>query len=355
LSSRGEYFFPVIPGQAGQSCFQVSSYDIDAGPWGCLPDKQFAVLDRFPAVLGEFVWSGFDYLGEPYPYISDPTVLLNFPDPAQREVMRQRLAEQGAANPPSRSSYFGIIDLAGFPKDRYYAYQARWRPDVPVAHLLPHWNWPERIGQITPVHLYTNGDEAELFLNGRSLGRKRKGYLEPRTFHDTTHPRYILDYRIHWDDVVYEPGELRVVVYRGGKEWAEDVIRTTGEPTQVILEPDRHEIAADGRDLCFVTVRIADGAGRTVPTANHQIRFELEGGGIIAGVDNGDPTNLDDFRNPSRRAFHGLCLFMVRAQDSSTGTIRVKAFSEGLTPGRVSIELDKKGRTTLYDAILNLE
>src|ERR1051326_6070374 len=174
------------------------------------PDWEFPGQDQFPYVAGEFVWTGFDYLGEPTPYNSDSSNLLNFTDPAEKARMAKELDEIGKIRVPSRSSYFGIIDLAGFKKDRFYIYQARWRPDFPMAHILPHWNWPERVGQVTPVHVYTSGDEAELFLNGKSLGKKKKGQYE---------------YRLHWDDVTYQPGELRVVAYKNGKKWATDAMK----------------------------------------------------------------------------------------------------------------------------------
>ena len=172
ISSRGEYFFPVSDDKAkGAANFQVSSYDLTAPPWAWAPDVEFKGLDDNPFVAGEFVWTGFDYLGEPTPYNDDTTNLLNFTDSAQQERAAKELAALKKIQVPSRSSYFGIVDLAGFKKDRFYLYQARWRPELPMAHLLPHWNWPERVGQVTPVHLYTSGDEAELFLNGQSLGR----------------------------------------------------------------------------------------------------------------------------------------------------------------------------------------
>ena len=169
ISSRGEYFFPVSNNNKGmgKADFQVSSYDLYATAWATTPDTEFKGQDKFPFVSGEFVWTGFDYLGEPAPYNSDKSSLLNFTDPAEKAQMQKELDKLGKIKVPSRSSYFGIIDLAGFPKDRYYIYQARWRPDFPMAHILPHWNWPDRVGQITPVHVYTSGDSAELFLNGK--------------------------------------------------------------------------------------------------------------------------------------------------------------------------------------------
>ena len=175
ISSRGEYFFPVSNNKDdGKADFQMSSYDLYAPPWATTPDTEFKGQDENPFVAGEFVWTGFDYLGEPTPYNGDTTNLLNFTDPDEKAKMAKELEELGKIKVPSRSSYFGILDLAGFKKDRFYIYQARWRPDLPMAHILPHWNWPERVGQVTPVHVYTSGDEAELFLNGKSLGKKKK-------------------------------------------------------------------------------------------------------------------------------------------------------------------------------------
>jgi beta-galactosidase len=198
----------------------MSSYDLYAPPWATPPDWEFKGQDAFPYVAGEFVWTGFDYLGEPTPYNGDMSNLLNFTDPAEKARMQKELEALGRIKVPSRSSYFGIIDLAGFPKDRYYLYQARWRPDFPMAHILPHWNWPDRVGQVTPVHVYTSGDSAELFLNGKSLGLKTKGPYE---------------YRLHWDDVVYQPGELKVVAYKNGKKMGDgrDEDDRPGGQTQV--------------------------------------------------------------------------------------------------------------------------
>ena len=186
----------------GRADFQVSSYDLYAPRWAWPPDVEFKGLDEFPFTAGEFVWTGFDYLGEPTPYGGDSITLLNFTDSAEQAQVAKELKELGKIKVPSRSSYFGIVDLAGFKKDRFYIYQARWRPDLPMAHILPHWNWPERVGQVTPVHVYTSGDEAELFLNGKSLGRKKREQNQ---------------YRLRWDEVKYEPGELRVVAYKTAK------------------------------------------------------------------------------------------------------------------------------------------
>ena len=200
ISSRGEYFYPVSTNKNdGKSGFQMSSYDLSAPPWATIPDTEFKGQAENPFVAGEFVWTGFDYLGEPTPY--------------------------DAHKDPSRSSYFGIVDLAGFKKDRFYLYQARWRPDLAMAHIVPQcWNWPDRTGQATPVFVYTSGDSAELFLNGQSLGRKTKGQYE---------------YRLYWNDVKYEPGKLKAVAYKNGKPWATDGVQTTGPAAKLVLQPDR--------------------------------------------------------------------------------------------------------------------
>jgi beta-galactosidase len=314
ISSRGEYFFPVSNDKAGgKADFQVSSYDLYAPPWATTPDAEFAGEDKNPFVAGEFVWTGFDYLGEPTPYNSDMSNLNNFSDPADKARAAKELAELGKIPTPSRSSYFGIVDLAGFPKDRYYLYQAHWRPDFPMAHILPHWNWPGREGQVTPVHVYTSGDEAELFLNGKSLGRKKKGRFE---------------YRLRWDDVKYEPGVLKVVAYKNGRKWATDEVRTTGPAAELRLKPDRAKIAAGGKDLSFVTVTVADKHGLLVPRSKNHIRFDLAGPGEIVAVDNGDPTSFEPFQAKERNAFNGLALVIVRA--TQPGKITLTAHSDGL-------------------------
>jgi beta-galactosidase len=326
ISSRGEYFFPVSDDKAaGRADFQMSSYDLYAPPWAWAPDVEWQALDENPFVLGEFVWTGFDYLGEPTPYNSDVTNLLNFSDAAGRAKMQQELDALGKIRVPSRSSYFGIIDLAGFPKDRYYLYQARWRPELPMAHLLPHWNWPERVGQVTPVHVYSSGDEVELFLNGQSLGRKKRGPLE---------------YRFRWDDVVYQPGEVRAVAYKNGKRWAETVQRTTGPAAKLLAVPDRPTLRADGRDLSFVTITVADQDGLLVPRSKNPITFSLSGPATLAAVDNGDATSFEPFQANERRAFNGLALVIVRTKPGERGAITVRAESPGLAPVEVVLRAE---------------
>jgi beta-galactosidase len=327
VSSRGEYFFPVSENKAdGKADFQVSSYDLYAPPWATPPDREFHGQDEFPFVAGEFVWTGFDYLGEPTPYDSDQSNLLNFTDPAEKARLEKQLKELGKIKVPARSSYFGIVDLAGFPKDRYYLYQAHWRPELPMAHILPHWNWPDRLGQVTPVHVYTSGDEAELFLNGKSLGRKAKGKFE---------------YRLRWDDVRYQPGELKVVAYKHGRQWAQDIVRTTGPAARLKLEPDRATIKADGQDLSFVAVTIIDQAGQLVPRSKNHVTFALSGPGEIIAVDNGDATSFEPFQARERDAYNGRALVIVRSQAGVKGKIVLKATSPGLATAEIKLKAQK--------------
>ncbi len=323
ISTRGDYFYPINTDKLkGLADFQVSSYDLSAGDWATLPEVEFRGQDENSFVAGEFVWTGFDYLGEPTPYLNETTTLFDFTDPTEQAAKKKELAETGKIAVPSRSSYFGILDLAGFPKDRYYLYQARWRPELPMAHILPHWNWPERIGQITPVHVYSSGDEAELFLNGRSLGRKK---------------RAAFDYRFRWDEVKYEPGELKVVVTKKGQAWASAETTTTGPAAKLSLAADRTSLQADGEDLSFITVSVADTQGRVVPRSKPLITFSITGPGEIIAVDNGDPTSFEPFQATQRKAFNGLALVVVRPHRGIGGKIIVRASSDGVIAGEVGL------------------
>ncbi|MCI0500110.1 MAG: DUF4982 domain-containing protein [Planctomycetales bacterium] len=330
ISSRGEYFFPVKRGNDSRVNFHISSYDVDAPGWACTPDEEFTVLDQNPGFAGEFVWTGFDYLGEPTPYNNDMSNLLNIhdKDPAKMAAMKKELEELGKIRVPSRSSYFGIVDLAGFPKDRYYLYQARWRPDLPMAHILPHWNWPDRAGLVTPVHVYTSGDSAEIFLNGESLGKKTRGRFE---------------YRLRWDEVKYQPGELTVIAYKNGKPWATETMKTTGPAAKLALSADRSRIKADGQDLSFITLRITDADGLTVPRADNLVTFSIEGPGEIVATDNGDPTSFVPFRSHRRPAFNGLALVIVRAKKGQSGSVTVTAAADGLTAAAATITASDRG------------
>lgn len=306
FSSRGVYLFPVTKersapvrdGKGGDSrSHQVSSYELYAVDFGASADKVFGAIDSHPFVAGEFVWTGWDHLGEPTPYYE------------------------------ARSAYCGIIDLAGFKKDRFFLYQSRWRPDLAMVHILPHWTWPERVGEITPVHVFTSGDEVELFLNGVSLGRKKKGLYE---------------YRLRWDSVAYNPGELKAIAYKRGVKWAQEIVTTAGVATQLEASVDHATIAADGNDLAFVVVRVTDDKGVTVPRANNSITFKIEGPGEIVATDNGDPTNLVAFPSLVRDAFNGYCLAIVKGVKGKPGTINVTAEADNLRKATLSIKTTNK-------------
>lgn len=324
-SSRGMYFFPVGDGvNDGNYLFHVSSYDLYGPPWRTIPETEFLVMEQSPFVIGQFVWTGFDYLGEPTPYNRDESNLLNFENEADKRRMQEAMDRLGGM-PPPRSSYFGIIDLCGFPKDRFYYYQSQWRPDLPMAHLLPHWTWPEREGQVTPVHVYTTGDEAELFINGESQGWRRK-----------TTPAA----RLCWDDVKYQRGEIEVITYRDGKFWARDVRRTAGAPTQLALEADRPVLQADGRDLAFITIRVCDRAGLLAPRAPDRVHFKVEGPADLVAVDNGDETSHASFQANEVAAFNGLCLAVVRTRASQTGQVKITATADGLDAGTAILTVE---------------
>ena len=263
VSSRGEYFFPVVPTNCpSHANLQCTSYDVEWTPWSNLPDDDWATQDDHPWTIGEFVWTGFDYLGEPYPY-----------DTAWS----------------SRSAYFGILDLAGIPKDRYWLYRSRWNETSHTLHLVPHWTFPGREGQVTPVYCYTDFDEAELFVNGKSQGRIRKN------------PKSRLDrYRLRWNDVVYQPGELKVVAYdRNGAAALTETVRTAGAPAKVTLEKRRF-----GK-LLFVTAKIVDANGTLCPDAADNLSVSCGRGLRFKAICNGDATSLESFVEPHMKAFHG--------------------------------------------------
>ncbi len=320
VSTRGVYYFD---GEIRKD-FQISSYDVDHPGWGCTPDKQFATNAEYPHLLGEYVWTGFDYLGEPTPFNSDNTNLLNFrTDPGKKAELEKKLEELKRLQPPSRSSYFGIVDLAGFPKDRYYIYQAHWRPELPMAHIFPHWNWPDRIDKIVPVHVYTSGTEAELFVNNKSYGRKVKKEGK--------------DFRLVWDNVVYEPGTVKVIAYKNDKIWAEDEIQTTTEAFKITSVSDKQIISNDGYEYAFITIRIEDESGNLVPTANHKLKIDVTGCGELVATDNGDPTSFVPFQSNQREAFNGLALAIVKAKTGEKGNIKIKVDSPGLKPAQIQI------------------
>lgn len=441
LSTRGFYELPLATEKTDYSAqHQVDSYDRNAAPWSDIPDREFKLMEDDDFVAGEFVWTGFDYLGEPTP----------FPQEA-------------------RSSYFGIVDLCGIPKDRFYLYRSYWRPDALTVHILPHWNWNDRIGQPVPVYVYTNGDSAELFLNGKSLGMKTKaktltapetmtqnqpasasteeldkgnsaslavdgdpdtrwcasnanpdqwwqvdlGAVKPVRFieiefqQDAQNYQYHVDastdgqswetlvvkngnerkasrvaynvdararylrvqftrlrrnawasiveftardreaessyylpmnkYRLRWNDVVYQPGELKAVAYSNGVQIGEAVMRTAGEPASLHLTPDRARLNADGYDLSYILVEALDDKGTLCPLADNKVEFTLDGPGEIAGVGNGNPLSLEPFQANYRKLFYGKAMLIVRTKPSETGAIRITAKSEGLRDASVRL------------------
>lgn len=318
--------------------FHVSSYDLNEPGWGGLPDQEFAALDRYPAICGEFVWTGFDYLGEPTPFNSDKTVLLNHAAALSKEELKKQeeeLKKIEENRPTSRSSYFGIVDLAGFPKDRYYLYQSRWMPDYPMVHILPHWNFEDKTGENIPVFVYSSGDEVELFLNGKSLGKKQKQAFE---------------YRFRWNEVPYEPGELKAVAYKDGKVWAEASVKTTGAPVKLKLTPDKKILKSDGEDLIFVRVSVLDADGSEVPTAEPLIKATLDGPGKIVATDNGDPTCLIPFPETTRPAFNGLYLAIVKADRGAKGKLHFSVESDGLGTAEMVFQIEK-GKIRQYQYI----
>ena len=330
ISTRGYYLFPVIDeksrGWLDGKPYQVSSYDLYAPAWASKPDYEWQFEDEVPECAGEFVWTGYDYLGEPTPYNLDPSVLTNFHTEEEKQAaiaLFESWGQKVLMEPlPSRSSYFGIMDLAGFPKDRFWLYQSRWRPELASAHLLPHWTWPGREGEITPVHVYTPAKVGELFVNGKSLGVRYKGAGE---------------YRLRWDDAVYEPGTLEVKVYENmeafeaGKVTASDVRHTAGPAARIRLSVD-----FAGRELIYVTAELLDSKGNPVPDDDRVLEFSVSGPGVIVATDAGDPTSHDSFCSPSIESFHGLASAIVRR--SGPGTIRLQAVSEGLPKAKLALQ-----------------
>ena len=317
VSSRGVYKFPVQPDDNSRYASwspkydpkavknadgQCSSYDVEYCSWSNLPDDDWVWQDDYDWVIGEFVWTGYDYLGEPTPF---------------DEYW------------PARSSYFGICDLAGLPKDRYYLYKSRWNKQEHTVHLLPHWTWPDRKGQITPVYCYTDGVEGELFVNGKSQGRVRKN------------PKERLDrYRLRWNDVKYEPGEIRVVAYdEKGNVIGEDVRQTAGKAVQLVAQAETDEHKADGEDLIYVRVSVNDKNGTPVPTCQEGLTFSVSGEARFEAVCNGDATSLESFKQPKMKLFNGELVVILRpTQKAGNVTLIVKDQRGKLKPAILNVK-----------------
>ncbi len=328
VGTRDTYFFPVKWDVGdGFRNFQVSAYGLYAPGWANSPDCEFTAQDANPNCAGEYVWTGFDYIGEPTPYNQDQTNANNFENEAERNKYMALLKAMGN-RAPSRSSYFGIIDLAGFPKDTYYLYQSRWRPELPQAHILPHWNWAGREGEVTPVMVFSSGDEAELFLNGKSQGVRRKG--EGDSFEQNGVRINKNGYRFTWEDVEYQPGELKVVVKKNGRPWAEATRVTTGETTAIKARADRRRIADDGHDLSYISVSTCDAQGNVVPTDCRKVKFSISGPGELVGFCNGDPTDQRCMQDPRQQFFNGRIVAVLRSKRGESGRVWVNIKAEGL-------------------------
>jgi beta-galactosidase len=303
VSSRGVYKFPVEnKSQAMYDDNQSSSYDTEYCYWSNIPDIDFAADDDLPWMIGQFVWTGFDYLGEPTPYDTDAW--------------------------PSHSSLFGIIDLASLPKDRYYLYRSVWNKHDNTLHILPHWNWAGREGEVTPIMVYTSYPKAELFINGKSQGVQEKNNTSDMN-----------RYRLMWMDTKYEPGEVRVVAYdANGNEAATEAIRTAGKAHHLVLSCNRSELAADGTDLAYITVQVADKDGNIVPTDSRLVQFEVKGQGTFEATANGDATSLMSFQQPKMQLFSGAATAIVRASDTP-GTITFRAKASGVKAANLTINV----------------
>lgn len=303
LSTRGFYELPLPKEKTDfTQSLQVSSYDLNAPEWAEIADDDFMWQEEDTYVAGEFVWTGFDYLGEPTPYN----------DEAVKEGFIQQ--EQSA-----KSSYFGIVDLCGIPKDRFYLYKSQWLPEETTVHILPHWNWEVKEGQKIPVFVYTNGDCAELFLNGHSLGKQCK---KPNSANS------IERYRLMWMEVPFTSGNLKAVAYKNNERIGEAVVKTASDPYMLKLTPDRVSIKSDGIDLSYVLVEAYDKNGNPCPLADNMIQFEVKGAGVIEGVGNGNPQSLEPFIADKRELFYGKAMVILKS---------------GYEPGKISLEAKSKG------------
>ena len=315
VSSRGVYKFPAeLKKQAMYDDHQSSGYDLEACSWSNVPDEDFALADDYDWTLGQFVWTGFDYLGEPSPYDTDAW--------------------------PSHSSVFGIIDLASLPKDRYYLYRSLWNKRDNTLHVLPHWTWPGREGENTPVFVYTSYPEAELFVNGKSYGKQRK--LDAKTALSLKEKDALWlqrRYRLMWMDVPYEAGELKVVAYdKDGRPAEEKIVRTAGKPHHLEVVADRMQLTADGKDLAYITVRVVDKDGNLCPADNRLVTFSVKGAGTYRAAANGDATCLDLFHLPRMHAFSGQLTAIVQS-GLQEGDLIFEAKAKGLRTGKLILKV----------------
>ncbi len=315
VSSRGVYKFPVERvAMKTYDDHQSSSYDVEHCSWSNLPEDDFIQHEDLPYCIGEFVWTGFDYLGEPTPYYT---------------------------NWPSHSSLFGIVDLAGIPKDRFYLYRSHWNKKEETLHVLPHWTWTGREGEVTPIFVYTNYPSAEVFINGKSQGKKTKDLSVKLEGSYTDEAKASFErqkrYRLMWMDTRYEPGTVKVVAYdENGKAVAETEVHTAGKPYKIELSADRNEIQADGRDISFINVKVVDKDGNLCPDATNQIRFKVKGQGAFKAVANGNPVSLESFQEPKMKVFSGQLTALIQSSEES-GAMELEASSPGLKSAKIKV------------------
>ena len=311
VSTRGVYTFPpeIILGEPKNQDLTVSDYGLCAPSWAYYPERELAAQKDYPQIMGEFIWTGFDYMGEPTPYYTEW---------------------------PSRSSYFGVVDLAGLPKNRYYCYRAAWTK-IPTLHIFPHWTWEGMEGKNVPVHIYSNYEEVELFVNGVSQGKRR--YADGPEGQDEKkgdRGAHLKRFRMMWEDVIYQPGEITAVAYNGGKEVARKTVKTAGAPHHIALSAYYDHITADGEDLNYITATVVDAEGNLCPHADHRLTFTAEGATLFA-TDAGDQRETETFLRPDKKALAGMLVATVKAGEK-TGTVTVTCCGEGLQPATLSFE-----------------
>ncbi len=316
LSSRGVYKFPVQRRSMAQyDDHQASSYDVEHAGWSNLPEDDFIQHEDLPYAIGEFIWTGIDYLGEPTPYYSAW---------------------------PSHSSLFGAVDLAGIPKDRFYLYRSHWNKNEETLHILPHWNWKGREGEVTPIFVYTNHPSAELFINGKSQGKRTKDLSIPLDGSYTEEAQKSFErqkrYRLMWMDTKYEPGTVKVVAYdANGNAVAEKEMKTAGKPHRIELSVDRSNIKADGKDLAFINVRVVDKDGNFCPDETRQINFKVTGTGSYKAAANGNPASIESFQAPYMKLFSGQLTAIVQSAEKP-GNIIFEASSKGVRSAKINIQ-----------------
>ncbi|MCF8273667.1 MAG: DUF4982 domain-containing protein [Flavobacteriaceae bacterium] len=314
VSTRGFYEFPLPEKKTDfTNSLQVSSYDLNAPEWAEISDDDFMWQQDEPYVAGEFVWTGFDYLGEPTPY-------------SNQEIKKTRMSDKEA----SRSSYFGIVDLVGIPKDRYYLYKSYWKPNDNMVHILPHWNWKGKESEIVPVFAYTNGDCGELFVNGKSYDKQCK---KPSSKNSVER------FRLMWKNVIYQPGSLKVVAYKNGESIAEETIKTADKPNVLKLTPDKTILKANGEDLSYILVEAYDKNGVLCPLADNKIEISIEGPAEIAGVGNGNPQSFVPFKSNNVNLFYGKAMIIIKSQ-YQRDTIKIKVSSKSLKSDSIRLKID---------------